>query len=140
MTIERLPFHILIYKNKTHFSWETQFVSIFSAVSIKPRKKIQARAHTMSARCITFKAMWVNYITTDTIRQEIIILQSNSNNGIQIYIAPYIICKALRRFTNVIKCKTFLHEHSTRTLARARARTHTHTHTHTHIYLKIADL
>ena len=35
----------------------------------------------------------------------------------KIYIAPYIICKeiALRRFTNIIKCKIALHEHSTRT-------------------------
>ena len=32
----------------------------------------------------------------------------------KIYIAPYIICKeiALRHFTNIIKCKTDLREHS----------------------------
>ena len=44
----------------------------------------------------------------------------------KIYIVPNIICKeiALRHFTNIIKCKIVLHEHST----------HTHTHTHTHTY------
>ena len=42
----------------------------------------------------------------------------------KIYIVPYVICKeiALRHFTNIIKRKTVLHEHST--------------HTHTHLYMK----
>ena len=42
---------------------------------------------------------------------------NNNNNNQNLYIAPYIFSNeiALKCFTNIIKCKTVLHEHSTLT-------------------------